>query len=56
MNDPIVEEVRKYGEQFVARYNNDISKICEALKSKEKELNIKIVNRPPHFIQKQTAN
>ena len=56
MNDQIVEEMRKYGTEFAVRYNNNIAEMCKALKSKEKELDVKVVNRPPHYVQKRIAS
>lgn len=50
MNDSIVEEMRKYGVQFITRYNN-ISEICKVLKSKEQNFNREVVNRTPHYVK-----
>ena len=47
MNDPIVEEVRRYREAHAARYNNDLGAICKALKDREKASSRKLVNRSP---------
>jgi hypothetical protein len=56
MNDPIVEEMRKYGQAFTARYNNDISAICKALKKKEQSYNQIVVNRPPKRVKRKSAS
>ena len=45
LNDPIVEEVRKNGQAFVARYNYDLAAICMALKAKEGASGRIVVNR-----------
>ena len=42
--DEIVEEMRKYGQAFMARYDNDMTKICAALKEKERTLDYPVVN------------
>ena len=44
-NDPIVEEVRKNGIAFAARFNNDLAAICKALRDKERTSGRVIVNR-----------
>ena len=54
--DLIVEEVRKNGREFTARYDNDISKICAALKEKEKLLDRQVVNRPPQYVKRRAAS
>ena len=46
-NDPIVEEVRKNGLAFAARFNNDLAAICKALRDKERTSGRVIVNRAP---------
>ena len=56
MNDLIVEEMRNYGIQFAAHYDNNISKMCTALRDKEKESNRKVVNRQPHRIKQRKAS
>lgn len=47
LNDPIVEEMRKNGQAFTARYNNNLAAICNALKEKEQSMGRKVVNRAP---------
>lgn len=37
INDPIVEEVRRYRKEHAARYDNDLSRIVEVLRQKECE-------------------
>jgi len=44
-NDPIVDEVRNNGLALAARYSNDISAICKALKDRERASGRKVVNR-----------
>jgi len=37
INDPIVDEVRRYRKEHAARYGNDLHRIVEALKKRECE-------------------
>ena len=46
-DDPIVEEIRRYRREHAAKYGNDIHRICEALREKEKTSKRKIVNFGP---------
>ena len=47
LNDPIVEEVRKNGQNFAARFNDDLAAICTALKDRERTSGRLVVNRAP---------
>ena len=49
-DDPIVEEMRKNGQDFTARYNHDLEAICKALKEKEQSLGRKIIQRSPRLL------
>jgi len=40
INDPIVEEIRRYRESHAEKYGNDLHKICEALRQKERKSKI----------------
>jgi hypothetical protein len=51
IEDPIVEEIRKYRAEHAARYDNDLNKICEALKQQEKQSQKKFVNFGPKPLQ-----
>lgn len=51
MNDPVIEEVRRYRQLHAARYNNDLAAICAALKVREQSSDRAVVNCPerrPH--------
>ena len=39
INDPIVEEVRRYRKEHAARYGNGLNLIVDALRKKERESN-----------------
>ncbi len=45
--DPIVEEVRRYRKEHAAKYGNDIHRIFEALREKQKKSNREVVNFGP---------
>jgi len=56
LNDPIVEEVRKNGQTFAARFNNDLAAICKALKDKERLSGRMVVNRAPRRLVPKTTS
>jgi len=55
LNDPIVEEMRRNGQVFAARFNNNIAAICKALKEKEQSMGRKVLNRPPRLLPSRVA-
>lgn len=56
LNDPIVEEVRKNGQEFAARFNNDLASICKALREKERVSGRRVVNLVPRRMVPKTAS
>lgn len=56
IKDPIVEEVRKSRQKHAAKFNYDLRKIFEDLKSRQKETNHKIVSRKPKPFLKATGS
>lgn len=46
-NDPIVEEMRKNGQDFAARHHHDLAAIFKALKETERSLERTVVQRSP---------
>jgi len=52
INDPIVEEVRRHRQEHAARYGNDLSRIVEALRQKERESNHIKLNPGPKLLLK----
>ncbi|MCI5157004.1 MAG: hypothetical protein D3906_00935 [Candidatus Electrothrix sp. AUS1_2] len=50
IKDPIVEEIRKYRAEHAARYNNDLKKICEALRRQEKTSQKEFVHFGPNLL------
>jgi len=55
INDPIVEEVRRYRKEHAAQYDNNLIKIVEALRKKELESNRVLVNLNPKLLLKKAA-
>ncbi len=50
MNDPVVEEIRKYRDQYAARFNYDLAAICKDLREREATCGREVVSRPPKRI------
>ncbi len=46
MNDPIVEEIRKYREQYAASFNYDLMAICKDLRKRQATCGREVVSRP----------
>jgi len=55
-DDPIVEEMRKNGQAFTARFNHDLVAIFKALKEKEQQLGSRVVDREPCFSPSRVAS
>ena len=47
IDDPVVEEIRQHRQAHAAQHNNDLHKICEALREEEKMSTFKVVYRNP---------
>ena len=56
LSDPIVEEVRKNGQAFAARFNDDLAAICKALRDKERLSGRMVVIRPPRRLVPKAAS
>lgn len=54
--DPIVEEVRKSRQKHAAKFDYDLRRIFEDLRSRQKDSNHKIVSRPPKPYLKATGS
>ncbi|MCC6126464.1 MAG: hypothetical protein IT426_16010 [Pirellulales bacterium] len=50
MNDPIVEEVRRYRMEHTRKFGGDLFRICEDLRRLQQESGCEIVRRPPKLI------
>jgi len=55
IDDPIVEEVRRYRKEHAKQYENDLVRIVEALRQKERESNHIQLNPGPKFLMKSGA-
>ena len=53
INDPIVEEIRRYRQEHAALYGNDLSRIVEALRKKESESEHVKLNPGPKLLLKK---
>ena len=50
MNDPVVEEIRKYREQYAAKFNYDVGAICRDLCERQASCGRELVSRPPNRV------
>ena len=55
INDPIVDEVRRYRKEHAAKHGNDLCRIVEALRQKEHESNHIKLNPGPKLLLKTRA-
>ena len=55
MNDPIVEEIRKYREEYAARFDYDLAAICKDLRERQATCGHEVVARPPKRISRIEA-
>ncbi len=56
INDPIVEEMRSYRKKHSEQYGNDIKRIVEALREKEKKSKHIFLNPGPKMLLKKTGS
>jgi hypothetical protein len=50
VNDPIVEEIRKFRDEHAARFNYDLDAIFDDIKRSERELGLPLVTLPPNRV------
>lgn len=50
--DPIVEEIKRYREEYAARFNYDIRAIGEDIQSRQRDGGREVVRREPRRVQK----
>ena len=55
-SDPIVEEMRRHGQEFAAKHGNDIRRICKALRDLEAVSGRKVVRREPKRLERKAAS
>jgi len=53
--DPIVEEIRRYRQDYAAQFNYDLKAICQDLRERQKKSGRKIVSLPPKHVQKKVS-
>jgi hypothetical protein len=53
INDPIVEEIRRYRKEHAERYGNDLNRIVEALRKKEAKSYRAQLNPGPKLLMKK---
>ena len=51
IEDPIVEEIRRYRVEHAAQYGNDLNRICAALRESEKQSKKEVVHFEPRPLQ-----
>ena len=51
--DPIVEEIRKYRQEYAAQFNYDLKAICRDLRERQKKGGRKVVSLPPRPVSQQ---
>jgi len=50
--DPIVEEVRRWRQEYAAKLNHDLQAICRDLRERQEKSARKVVSLPPKRVQK----
>jgi hypothetical protein len=50
--DPIVEEIRRYREEYAAQFNFDLHAICEDLRNQQGKNGRQVISLPPKRIAK----
>jgi hypothetical protein len=56
IEDPIVNEVRRYRKEHAARYGNDLMLIVEALREKERITTHTLLDPGPNLLLKKTGS
>lgn len=54
-DDPIVEEIRQIRQAHATRYDNDLDRICEALREREIQSNRSVVKRNARAVLPKTG-
>ena len=50
MDDPIVDEVRRYRMEHTRKFGGDLNLICEDLRRIQRESGCEVVRRPPKLL------
>jgi len=55
MNDPIIEEIRRFRKEHAAQHGNDLARIAAALKEKERSSGKEYLNPGPKSLTEKRA-
>jgi hypothetical protein len=50
--DPIVEEVRRYRQEYAAQFNYDLKEICRDLRDRQQKGGRRVVSLPPKRVHR----
>jgi len=56
INDTIVEKIRRYRQEHAAKYDNDLEKICAALRERQAKSGKTVVSRGPRPVLRKTGS
>ncbi|NNJ84286.1 MAG: hypothetical protein HKP13_05015 [Gammaproteobacteria bacterium] len=56
IRDPIVEEIRRYRQEHSEKYDYDLKKICEALRSRQTRSKKEVVSRGPRLAKQANGS
>ena len=56
IEDSIVDEIRKHRANHAAKYDNNLAKICEALREKQNKSNREVISRSPKLLLNKTGS
>ena len=56
IEDQIIAEIRKHRTKHAAKYDNDLGKICEALRNKQINSERKVVTGSPNLLMNKTGS
>lgn len=56
IEDPIVEEIRRYRQEHSAKFGNDLKKICAALREREAQSKKEVIRRAPRLLRQKTGS
>jgi hypothetical protein len=56
IEDPIVEEIRRYRQEHSAKFDYDLEKICADLKERETQSKKEVIRRAPRLLRRKTGS
>ena len=54
-NDPIVEEIRKYRDEYAAHFDYDLHAICEDIRKKQEQAGRSVISLKPKTVVGRTC-